>query len=750
MADSPLTLTGAELAWLLSTAGTGAGTGVAETLGIPASKDAADAGYASLAVRGLVEVDGDEVVITPAVAAVAKGLTQPTTLVQIGLAAQGVAEGAVLLGTDHVRFVISPRAAGCYDVAGLDASGDVADPLVAIGQVFLDAHNPGIAAYVAGDDETWATLAAGSEGEWAYADSTGPKPTEHLSEADAVDHLRKGLTDVLAASVGAARRRDWHDQPRDPGGENGGQWLSGGGAVGSVLDSLKKAGSLGDVIDDDTIDAWGGDLYVGLREDGVIDLGIGTDKDGPVGRIGVHDVDAVTDAMFGMWRKRDDEPVNDDGLIHDTIVGTAHDRIYVGISSKEVERDDETDVEPVLTIGVPTEHDSDETPDFHEIDLVEEDFDQLTDLLQRFRDDYEPEEIDSTALTGNYDALVMADHTVHITDGENDAAVFPEADLRETIDALKYLQTIPVPTDSSDVHEVDGYIVSDDLSASLRSDGIVELLTDHGTAEFPVDELSTVIENLSGLASSPQRSRAGFDRLAQAELFRADDYDRPGGKDQPQTGAMIALVPTTEDAARLALPGGEPVDELHLTLWYLGTAADIPPETQSGLVNAVRSMVERRSLPTVQAQGFGANLWNPTSDDPAWVLAVGDPPQRPEGQESLAVYRTMMDEAWHDGMVPFEPPQQHTPWVPHVCLVYSAEPGLVEQVAARVGPITFDRIRVAFAGQYTDIPLGTTTGQRGYGPGRERGGHVLDNGVCMTCQEREHKFANGICTTCAY
>ena len=40
--------------------------------------------------------------------------------------------------------------------------------------------------------------------------------------------------------------------------------------------------------------------------------------------------------------------------------------------------------------------------------------------------------------------------------------------------------------------------------------------------------------------------------------------------DGPMTSGMVALIPTTEDAARLALAGGEAPERLHVTLAYLG------------------------------------------------------------------------------------------------------------------------------------------------------------------------------------
>lgn len=169
---------------------------------------------------------------------------------------------------------------------------------------------------------------------------------------------------------------------------------------------------------------------------------------------------------------------------------------------------------------------------------------------------------------------------------------------------------------------------------------------------------------------------------------------------------MIALVPTAADAARLAVDGGEPVDRLHLTLWYLGKADQIPAENREAIISAVRAIVDEVELPHVRARGFGAGLWNPDGEQPAVVMQVGDVPDEQLGwPRQLADCRLLMEEAWHDGSGSLTLPRAHSPWSPHVCLAYSADPGLLGPVAERVGPVVFDRIRVAFADQVHDVPL---------------------------------------------
>lgn len=171
-------------------------------------------------------------------------------------------------------------------------------------------------------------------------------------------------------------------------------------------------------------------------------------------------------------------------------------------------------------------------------------------------------------------------------------------------------------------------------------------------------------------------------------------------------GAMIALVPTAADLDRLdmaGVDGAEPRANLHLTLIFLGSAADWSSEQRAGVVDAVRELAADK--PPVVGHAFGANFWNPdaTGDqEPSWNLAVGG--------ADLEITEGATWNALANIEVPLPKiPEQHQPWVPHVCLAYSNDPGLATEVASRVGDITFDRLRVAFGSDVTDITLTSTS-----------------------------------------
>lgn len=169
-------------------------------------------------------------------------------------------------------------------------------------------------------------------------------------------------------------------------------------------------------------------------------------------------------------------------------------------------------------------------------------------------------------------------------------------------------------------------------------------------------------------------------------------------------GGMIALLPHPDDARFLALPGGEDLAELHCTLWVLGDdASDWTDDQRNELVDSIRAQAAELPGP-ISARTFGVNHWNPDSDSSAWVWAVGD--DRDSDGPALHDARTIAVQALEDTHDRPDTPAQHSPWVAHTTAVYSAETWPFELMCERLGPVVFDRIRVAFGDDHYDIPIG--------------------------------------------
>lgn len=167
----------------------------------------------------------------------------------------------------------------------------------------------------------------------------------------------------------------------------------------------------------------------------------------------------------------------------------------------------------------------------------------------------------------------------------------------------------------------------------------------------------------------------------------------------PFTGAVVSLLPAPDEATRLVVPGAEPVESLHVTLAWLGDTDGDPSPQQSyeEAVEAVQAAIARATPGDVlSADGFAVAVFNPEGfdpdRDPATVLLLQS--------QSLADLRGLMQETVADL-------SDFPVWFPHLTLGYSIAPLTDEQVAERVGPITFDRVAVSYGSERTtEISLG--------------------------------------------
>ncbi|MFD8774480.1 phage minor head protein [Streptomyces sp. NPDC059916] len=223
----------------------------------------------------------------------------------------------------------------------------------------------------------------------------------------------------------------------------------------------------------------------------------------------------------------------------------------------------------------------------------------------------------------------------------------------------------------------------------------------------PTAPAAQVVNCRCRLAVAPEQ-RAAASQSQVRPAAGIPDKERPvTAAATVHTGAMIALMPCAKDAERLALDidGAEPAHELHLTLFYLGEGADWTDEQRADLIDELQANAGHLDGP-VYGRAFGANQWNADGDSPCWVWAVGDDPDSVDEGPLLNRLRNIAVGALENTHRQPELPAQHSPWQPHVCAAYSDSPDLLAAMNARLGPIRFDRLLVAFAGEYTDIPLG--------------------------------------------
>lgn len=207
-------------------------------------------------------------------------------------------------------------------------------------------------------------------------------------------------------------------------------------------------------------------------------------------------------------------------------------------------------------------------------------------------------------------------------------------------------------------------------------------------------------------ALEPAPANEGVPRITDLPEEEPDGDDDSDADTTHLDGCMIALIPREADAARLALPGGELAADLHVTLRYLGPDAAVwPVQARDALIQSVSDWFY--DLSPVPARLFGAALWNADGDKPVWVWSAGDDQDAPDPDRYLTLVKAhAIGCAAAEDVASAFLPEPHSPWVAHIAAAYSDDPALLPDLVARCGPVMFDRVRVTFGGDATDIVLG--------------------------------------------
>jgi hypothetical protein len=123
-------------------------------------------------------------------------------------------------------------------------------------------------------------------------------------------------------------------------------------------------------------------------------------------------------------------------------------------------------------------------------------------------------------------------------------------------------------------------------------------------------------------------------------------------------------------------------------------------------VRCVAKCVENQV--SIVANAFAVAMFNPDDGSDA-VVAAGKEPcvvLLVSGQQLTPFHDYVMDDvAMTFAAAGMEMHPQHSPWVAHLTLAYTADADL-SYFTDRVGPVTFDKIRIAFGSTVIDLPLG--------------------------------------------
>jgi 2'-5' RNA ligase len=155
------------------------------------------------------------------------------------------------------------------------------------------------------------------------------------------------------------------------------------------------------------------------------------------------------------------------------------------------------------------------------------------------------------------------------------------------------------------------------------------------------------------------------------------------------TGAMLAVMIPAPIAARLALPGGEPVAELHITLFYFGEAAELDAYTRDRIVRGAQAVSPIFGSFDVELCGTG--VFEENAERPLYA-AVNSP--------TLIDYRRVLAALYDKVGVPYSKDYEYHP---HCTLKYLRDdPAPEVPVAER---FTARELHAVFGGMHLSVPV---------------------------------------------
>lgn len=191
------------------------------------------------------------------------------------------------------------------------------------------------------------------------------------------------------------------------------------------------------------------------------------------------------------------------------------------------------------------------------------------------------------------------------------------------------------------------------------------------------------------------RARSALERL----LARSGErivITAAGGDPQVSTGAMVALYPTAEQAQQLALDGGEDPESLHVTLAYLGKAADLTPQQKAAAASVCSAMASLHAPLEGTYAGVARFSASESSDGLDPVVALPD-------VQGLVALRNLLCEHLQAAGIPL--PSEHG-YQPHTTLTYvgQEDPMPLDRLPETV-PATFSHVCLVMGGTRSDFPL---------------------------------------------
>ena len=180
--------------------------------------------------------------------------------------------------------------------------------------------------------------------------------------------------------------------------------------------------------------------------------------------------------------------------------------------------------------------------------------------------------------------------------------------------------------------------------------------------------------------------------------------NRPAVVEQ-HTGMMLAFLLDPATAQQLAIPGGEPPSDLHVTLAYLGDMEDdeptdgtLRPDTSPFKIREAITSIASEAKPLAGVVG-GVGRFFPAETDTTPVIALVDVP-------GLAEFRTKLVQAV--GAANYTVVDNHG-YTPHITLAYVDAEAPMPVKSVPPLPLVFDTVCLAVGEERYSFRLGTDT-----------------------------------------
>lgn len=176
-------------------------------------------------------------------------------------------------------------------------------------------------------------------------------------------------------------------------------------------------------------------------------------------------------------------------------------------------------------------------------------------------------------------------------------------------------------------------------------------------AKEPPEPVPPALSNSAQQTDEPNEKLG--EKQAKNAVKQGQKQDESLGQEtQGNTGVMVALMIPPEIGQQIAISGGEPVEDLHITLAMLGDVTDLDSERVEHLKAALKYFAASRQPLYGRIAGLGR--FDGSGDEASPVIALPDIPSLPAFRQQLVDLLAACE----------TPAQQNHGYTPHITLAY--------------------------------------------------------------------------------